>query len=311
VLSLFSTALHGSILRSLGDGPMRLSDLHRATGGPPQTTLRGNLDNLIGIGALEKRRRDGGVNVVDNELTPFGRELLGVADSLEAWLGEAPSGPLSLESGAGKAAIKALIGGWSSTMLRALAARPFSLTELDNLITAFSYPALERRLSAMAICGQVVAMPSPGAATPYMTADWLRQGVAPLLLAARCEARHMAAETAPLARIDIEAMMLLAAPLASLFSGAAGACQLTVEMSDGSKLAPVGIRMEVEQGRIVSCVAKLGTNPESWAHGPAVAWLEAIAERDLDRLQLGGDRDLVLGVLGGLSDALFPRSLVA
>ena len=45
-------------------------------------------------------------------------------------------------------------------MMRALAARPLSLTELDSLISDLSYPALERRLSSMRIAGLVEAQPS-------------------------------------------------------------------------------------------------------------------------------------------------------
>jgi DNA-binding HxlR family transcriptional regulator len=144
-LSLFSRALHGLILRALADGPLRLADLRRVVGGPAQTTLRGNLDTLFSIGALEKLQGNGRANMVDNALTPMGRELLVVADAVDAWLAAAPGGPLQLESESGKASIKALVNGWDSTMLRALAVRPFTLTELDNLISAFSYPALERR----------------------------------------------------------------------------------------------------------------------------------------------------------------------
>ncbi len=42
-------------------------------------------------------------------------------------------------------------------MLRALAAGSLSLTELDRLIGALSYPSLERRLVAMRLAGLVGA----------------------------------------------------------------------------------------------------------------------------------------------------------
>jgi len=66
-----------------------------------------------------------------------------VADTVEAWLARAPAGPIPLGSEVAKAAIKALVDGWEATMLRALAARPLSLTEFDSLIAGLSYPALE------------------------------------------------------------------------------------------------------------------------------------------------------------------------
>ena len=58
----------------------------------------------------------------------------------------APEGPLALGSSTAKSAIKALVEGWGTNMIRALAARPLSLTELNGLISGLSYPSLERRL---------------------------------------------------------------------------------------------------------------------------------------------------------------------
>ena len=60
---------------------------------------------------------------VENELTEAGREVLSVADVIEAWLARAPQGSIPLGSESAKGAIRALVGGWGSTMLRALAAR--------------------------------------------------------------------------------------------------------------------------------------------------------------------------------------------
>ena len=60
--------------------------------------------------------------------------MLAVAEVVEAWLARAPQGSIPLGSESAKGAIRALIGGWGSTMLRALAARPLSLTELSSVI---------------------------------------------------------------------------------------------------------------------------------------------------------------------------------
>jgi DNA-binding HxlR family transcriptional regulator len=304
VLSLFSTALHGLVLRALADGPMRLSDLRKEVGGPPQTTLRGHLGNLIGMGALEKRSRDGKPNMVDNALTPTGMELLFVADVLERWLAGAPDEALELESEAGKAAIKALISGWSSTMLRALAARPFSLTELDNLISAFTYPALERRLSAMHLAGLVAATESDGKGTPYAVTDWLRQGVAPLLAAARCERRHLPGETAPLTRIDIEALLLLAAPLVALPGRTTGVSQLIVENGEDASWR-AGVRVTIERGKVVGYSSKLEVSSPTSIRGSASGWFDGIVAGDSARLQIEGDRALGTAMVADLHRALF------
>jgi DNA-binding HxlR family transcriptional regulator len=305
VLSLFSSPLHGSVLRGLADGPMRLTDLRKAVGGPPQTTLRSHLEHLIGIGALEKRSRGGKSNMVENALTPVGLELLFVSDVLGAWLVRAPDGAISVESEAGRGAIKAFVRGWSSTMLRALAARPFSLTELDNLITSFNYPALERRLSAMHLAGHVAAMQGNGNGTPYAVTDWLRQGVAPLLASVCCERRHLPTKTAPLTRIDVEAILLLAMPLVALAPSSGGVCQLAVDIDEGSKQSLPGVQVTVTQGSIASCSSKLEPNPATSARGSIAGWFSAILDGEPGQLRVSGDRDLALELVAALRRALY------
>src|SRR5262249_33270085 len=152
-----------------------------------------------------------------------------VAESVKKWLKRAPDGPVALESGAGKGIVKALVDGWGSTIMRSLATRPMSLTELDRHIADFSYPALERRLSSMGMAGLSEAHQSRGAGTPYRVTDWARRGVAPLVAASKCEREHLGAGAAPVTQADIEAAFLLAMPLVGLPTGTSGTCQLEVE----------------------------------------------------------------------------------
>jgi DNA-binding HxlR family transcriptional regulator len=307
-LSLFSVPLNGLILRALADGPMRLSDLRRDVGGPAQTTLRGNLANLAEIGALAKRGRDDRPTILQNELTPLGEELVQVGRALEEWLERAPGGPIAFESSAGKAAIKALVGGWTSTIVRALAARPLTLTELDRLIDTFTYPALERRLGAMRLAGQIELCPNgERKKRPYTASTWLREAIGPIAVAVRCERRYMAAETAPIARIDVEAAFLLAAPLIRLADETSEVFQLAVEASAngaGNGRAS-GVRLALESGRVTSCVTRLEPKPDNWVAGPASAWLDAVIERDAELLGFGGQPDAGRAIVHALHDVLF------
>lgn len=304
-LSLFTKALHGLVLRALAGGPMRLAEVRKEIGGPAQTTLRGNLENLVAMGALEKRPIQSRVGMVDHALTPLGHELLSVVDAIESWLGQCPDGPIGLESQSGKAAIKALVSGWDSTMLRALAARPSSLTELDSLITAFSYPALERRLAAMRLAGCVAAVPGNGGGTPYTVTEWLRQGMAPLLAAVRCERRRMAEETAPLTRIDVETILLLTVPLVAFEPHASGVAQLAVDGGDKSDWRSAGVRITILDGVLTNCSSKLEPGPGSWIRGSAGDWLDAMVEGRTDQLEVCGDRALTLDFVDGIYRALF------
>ena len=306
VLSLLSAPLNALILRVLSGGPMRLSDLRADLGGPAQSTLRGHLSKLVELGALTRCRGER-PSILAYELTPFGRDLLLAAEAAEGWLQLAPDGPVALDSAAAKVALKALVGGWSSTIVRALAARPLTLTELDKLIDNCTYPALERRLSAMRLVGQVELGPSDGGkGRQYTVSPWLRHAIGPLSVAARCERRHMANTTGPIGRLDVEAAFLLVAPTIELDEDSSGTCQVAVEAGRGDSGRPwAGAQLTLEKGAVTTCVAKIEAQPESWVLGPATAWLEAVISRDPERLGFGGDAELGRDVVRGLHDALF------
>jgi DNA-binding HxlR family transcriptional regulator len=281
---------------------MRLGELLKELGGPSQSTLRGRLTDLVALEAVAKR---GGSMpfAVENELTDVGRGLLHVVDALAAWLSRAPEGEIPLGSVAARGAIKALVGGWESTMLRAFAARPLSLTQLDRLIAPLSYPALERRLSALRAMGLVEPVP-PGDRAPYAVSQWGREAVGPIVAAARFERLHMADVTARLTPIDVEAAFLLATPIAKLPPGTDGFCQLVAETDrDSQRLA--GVNVAVDRGTVVECVARLDPVPRNRAHGDAGTWLHAMAFRDPSPLRISGDQDLSHGLVTGVHDALF------
>jgi DNA-binding HxlR family transcriptional regulator len=302
---LLAAPLNSVILRSLSEGPKQQVELRRETGSPPQTTLRAQLARLAEVGAISKQRRNRFPGVLEYELTPAGRQLLFVATALETWLERAPDGPLTLGDNAAKAAIKALADGWSTRMVRAVAAAPLSLTELDRIIADLSYPSLERRLGAMRLAGQVEARPGNERGTPYAATDWLRQSVAPLIAAARWERRHQAPTTAPMGRHDVEAAFLLAVPLLELPPEVSGSCRMAADMPDGGGRRLAGVMVEVENGGIASCATQLDGHPNAWALGGPQSWLGAVIERDLDQLEVGGDGQLARLLVDGLHGALF------
>lgn len=303
-LVLLAAPLNVFLLRSLSDGPKQQTALRREVGSPAQSTLRTHLNRLGEIGAIEKHRRNHFPGVLEYELTGPGRNLLFVLDALEHWL-EMAEGPLALGSNEAKAAIKALAEGWSTTMLRALAAGPMSLTELDRIIASLSYPSLERRLATMRLAGQIEARPGNGGGTPYAVTDWLRQGIAPLAAAARWERRHLPRATPPIGRLETEAAFLLAVPLLQLPTELSGTCRMAIEIpsAQGGRLA--GVTVEARNGRIVSCATQLQVSVDAWAMGSAGAWLDAVIDHDRDRLELGGDCHLARAALDSLHEALF------
>ncbi len=296
VLSLVAAPLSVPILRAHLDGPLRLPDLRERIGGAAQTTLRGQVGNLRGIGALERQVRSGMPYTVENELTDVGRGVLAVAEVVEGWLRRAPQGEIPLGSESAKGAIRALVGGWGSTILRALAARPLSLTELSSVISDHSYPALERRLSAMRAARQLELRPSGGSrgSKPYGVTEWTRQAVGPLVAAGRCECQHLAETTRPLTRIDIEAAFLLSVPLVDLEVTRSGSCLLAVDTGSAKSSESIdrlaGVHVEVETGTVTACKSRFESDPQTWALGSVSAWVDAILEGRSNRLRIGGDQ---------------------
>jgi DNA-binding HxlR family transcriptional regulator len=304
-LSLLSVPLNVHVLRALGEEPLSLTDLRRAVGSPPQTTVRGHLKALAELGTITRRRDPEFPGPVGFELGPSGGDLLEVASVLERWLATAPDGALELGSIAARSTIKALVDGWSSTIVRALAARPLSLTDLNRLIADLNYPSLERRLSAMRLAGQIEASARRRRGTPYAVTRWLSLAVAPLTAAASWERQYAAAESAPIGRLDVEAAFLLAVPLVRLAEDVEGSCRLAVEVGGGpGTRAVAGVLVSVRGGRVVSCVARLQGETTAWASGTATGWIRAVLDHELDWLEIGGDGTLALGILEGLHDAL-------
>jgi len=307
VLTLLAVPLNGLVLRALADGPMRLAALRDELGGPAQSTLRGILTKLVEIGALARGLGDR-PSILAYQLTQCGEDLLLAVNAVEAWLGIAPDGPIALETPQAKVAIKALVGGWVSTVVRALAARPLTLTELDKLIDGYTYPAIERRLSAMRLAGQVELGTNDNGnkGRQYTITPWLRLGIGPLTVAARCERRHMAEATAPISRIDVESAFLLVAPMLSLRKGTSGLCQVAVEGGSGDSRKPwAGAQLTVEKGLVSSCIARLEPRPESWVHGGAGAWMDAVISGTPDSLECGGDVALGREIAEGFHGILF------
>lgn len=303
-LSMLSVPLNVYVLQALSKGPLPLIELRRVVGLPPQTTMRGHLRALVEAGILERHRHGGFPGPVDYELAKAGEDLLRVARTLEAWLLDAPDGPIQLGSVAAKSSTKALAEGWSSGIVRALAAKPLALTEISRLITGLSYPSLERRLGAMRMAGLIEPCPGGGRGTPYAVTGWLRRAIAPLAAGARWERKNLPDETAPVRRIDIEAAFLLTLPLVSLAEDHSGICRLAVDTSNGSQPRQAGVIVEVERGKITSCVTRLDAQADASALGSVSAWIAAVLEQDGGHLEFSGRRQLAKALGEGLHRAL-------
>lgn len=280
------------ILQALEGEPLSPLELRRATGWPPPSTMRVYLRKLMEMDALEPRRHETFPPTVEYALTPVGRILLKVGDDLQSWLNAAPEGPIPLGSPRSKSATRALVEGWSSNIVRALASRPYSLTELSRLNVQTSYPALERRLSAMRMVSQVEPHPGDGRGTPYRATDWLRRAVFPLTSATAWERKYLPDSTPRIGRLDVEAAFLLVAPLIELPSTVAGKVRLAVEVQGGTTPAHAGAVFEVKAGKVASWSARLEGEADASISGTALGWIRQMNENSVPHVEFSGDRSL-------------------
>jgi DNA-binding HxlR family transcriptional regulator len=304
-LSLLATPLNVDVLGALQEEPRNLSELRRAAGTPPPTTMRKHLRVLTEVGAVRRHQQPGFPGTASFELGPSGADLLELSQLLEDWLGASPEGPLPLGGSAAKGALKALIEGWNSRIVRAIAARPLCLTDLNQLISTHNYPSLERRLSALRFTGLVEACSNGGRSTPYGPSSWLRRAGGVLMAAAHWERRSAAAATAG-ERFDFETAFLLGLPDVSLSSEADGRCRLGVELRNSSgERTWAGVQVQVASGEIGSCVPHPEGEVEACASGNSGAWVGALTEGDPGQLDFSGDRQLAVELVDGLHRGFF------
>jgi hypothetical protein len=282
---MLASSISCQILRALSNGPMGLTDLGDDLGG-----------------TIEIPGRDS--EQMEARITPSGREMLFVSETLEDWLAKAPSGILPFGGDGATEAIEALADSWSSTMLHSLAVGPRSLDELDGASDESGYPSPERCLDAMRLSGQVEARRGDGELGAYSVTDWLRLGVAPIVAAARMEDRHLA-DSPDVAPLDVEACFMLSVPLMRLPVDMSGSCRFALELNNASSSQPAGVMVQVEEGRIVACTPDLQGDPKAGATGDLTTWFDAVIEANPDDMELGGDHALAMALVYDLHRVLF------
>src|SRR4029077_1077475 len=102
------------------------------------------------------------------------QRLLPVARRLDAWLMEAPQGPLRLGEAYATATIKALALAWGSTLLRWLAEETQTLGELEHRVQNLGYRKLERIIRDLVEVGLLERAGIEGRLPTYGVTQWGR-----------------------------------------------------------------------------------------------------------------------------------------
>ena len=300
-LKILAAPLNLEILRGLEAGSLSAADLSQAIGSPPKSTMRLYLRTLGGVDVVQRSRRSEFQGSTEYSITPAGLALLTVAELLQAWLDSAPQGPVELGSLPARNAIRALADGWSAALVRALAARALSLTELDRLIAGFSYPALERRLTAMRMVGLLEFHKEDGRSTPYRVTPWLRRAVRTITGASEWEREWIPDLAPPIGRLDVEGAFLLAVPMMELPADMTGKVRLAVEIQRGASPVFAGVLVCVEEGEVTSCTPRVDGDAEGWISGAPRSWLRRINRDEEAHLEVGGDGGIARAVLDALA----------
>ncbi|MGC1851257.1 MAG: hypothetical protein WA687_02325 [Solirubrobacterales bacterium] len=236
--------------------------------------------------------------------SPSGTDLLFVGFVLERWLSECPDGALELGPDAAPT-LSALLGGWSSNVIHALAAEPLTVPETTEAVGVLSEEVVGNRVDEMESVGLLEVVFDEYDEERFAPTEWLRKAIAPLAAAARQEKRHPPGDTAPIAAMDVEAAFHLTLPLLELPEKLSGICALAVELDEGVFPSPAGVTAEVKKGQVVACRQGLDESADARADASAADWLDTVIEAGAKRVRSGGERRLARGLLDELHQSLF------
>lgn len=225
--------------------------------------------------------------------------------ALEDWLARAPHGPLRPGERKATEAGMALIDGWTSGLVDALARGALGPDELRGVLPSLRLGSLRRQLEAMERSGLIEVIRCDDGERRYAVTEWLREAVAPLIAAAHLERHRQLDDSAPPTAVDAAAAFMLVLPLLELPPEPEGSCRLGVVMRDTTPPRAEGVTAQVEGGHVVLVSPRLDDEADAWAAGSATAWLDTVIEPDAKGVKTGGDRYLARVLLDGLHERLF------
>jgi DNA-binding HxlR family transcriptional regulator len=308
-LLLLADPVSVSILRQLSFRPLESTELFDRIDFVSRSTYFERMRDLEELSLVARTRREAVPPVAECCLEGHGERLIPVARRLEAWLGDAPQGPLKLGEAYATATVKALAVAWGSTLLRWLAERPHTLSELEQLIDIFGYRKLERIVRDLVKAGLVERVASNGRLSQYEVTEWGRWSAGLLAAAMRWERHEIAKRSASVSSTEAEGVLLLGLPLIELPADANGSCALLVDADAPREENLGGAFVRLVDGRPVSWKATgelaleaVELEADSWARGPTLAWLGTHTNAPGAAFGMGGDTGLAEQVILALRE---------
>jgi DNA-binding HxlR family transcriptional regulator len=304
-----------SILRQLASGPLEGAELLDRVDFVSRSTYFERMRDLEELSLIGRTRRGEVPPVAECRLETPGERLLPVARRLDAWLADAPRCPLRLGEAYATATVKALAVAWGSTLLRWLAERPRTLTELEQLIHVFGYRKLERILRDLVKAGLVERALVKGRLSLYSVTEWARWTAGLLTAAMRWERQEIAKRSASVSSVEAEGVMLLGLPLVELPADVNGTCALLIHADLPERKGLGGALVRLMNGHPVSWKAAGGLEVEvvereadCWVRGSALAWLGVHPAAPGPPFRAGGNTGLAEKIMVALRDVDSLRS---
>lgn len=304
-LRLLRPGLNRAILTALSR-PLGIGDLCAALMLESDTSLREALEELEGVGAIE-RHPDDRLRKGEYRLAAAGEHLLPLMAFIGGWLTRRPGSGLRPESEVAWRAFAALGDGWELSVIQHLLLRPSTRAELAARVTSLGGEKGKRLVRRLQGAGIVAPLARGERVRRYAVTPWARSAIGVLGAIASWERRHLAETAGPVEPGDGAFALLAALPLISPPADAAGICAFTVEGGsggpDGSSSA---VWSRIVGGRVTDC--RSGTSPvppQAWVHGDVDEWLEAVIAARPAALRRGGDVGLADGVIRELNEELF------
>jgi DNA-binding HxlR family transcriptional regulator len=291
----------GSILLSLGKGPLRTKQVTRRLSDYAPRTVYRYLDRLVELDLVERQQEPGVPSRVVYRLNePAGRELYrllgrfaeGMRDPLRRGVGQPRSWTsLSLVSEL-----------WELGMVEELSREPRSPTELAGGKHALTYHQIIRRAHLFAAKGLLAQGSSGGRHTRYTLTPEARRLLAVLAGIGRWRARHLLRDGSDGFTADEMVTLLLAVlPVVQLPEHTGSRFRFTVEASG----AKVGTLASIGRDGRLRCSENGGGDFDARAGGHVRTWLAAIVDGNRGRMSVGGRLEAVDACLRRLHEQLW------
>ena len=304
-LLLLADPVNVAILRRLAAGPLESTALLERIDYVSRSTYFDRMRDLEELCLVGRWRRADVPPVAECWLAGPGERLLPVARLLDGWLSAAPRDPLQLGQAYATTVMKALAVGWGSTLLRWLAERPHSLSELEHLVDGFGYRKLERICRDLVKAELAERVVIRGRLSAYGMTSWGRRAAGPLAAAIRWEQHEIPEWSAAVTSTEVEGGLMLALPLIDLPSDVSGTCSLLVDADAPERQSLGGAVVRVVHGRAVSWAPATDLHPRAdcWVRGTTLAWLDTVGATRSADLRQGGDTGLAEKMIAALRGA--------